>query len=408
VSTVEGAAPVAVDAGHDPSEARMSGGSLRQDGGGETVLVYRDRLIPRSELHFLRRLYVGFERLKPLWVGRRRDDGLADLGGEAMFLGRDGVLGSIDREMFKHFGVLPPVPDLRALHPRLVHAHFGRGGALALPMAQALRVPLVVSFYGADATKDKQYRRRFPPTIFQRRLVALRNEAALFLCVSGFIKEQLIARGFPPEKLLVQHSGVNIDSQYGPDDPAADLYVMFAGRFVEKKGIPSLIEAVRRLEAEGRHVRLVLVGEGPMENELRRSASALNDVRFMSWMPNNELRRWMRGALALCVPSQRALDGDAEGLPTVVIEAMAAGTPVIGSRHAGIGEAVEDEQTGFLIPEQDPEALAAALRWLSDEPELRRRLGENARQAAVQRFDMFSQSRRLEQRLLDVMAAAGR
>ena len=386
----------------------MPGNSGSESGGRETILVYRDRLVPRSELHFLRRLYVGFERLNPLWVGRWRDDGLADLGGEAVFLGRDGALGAIDREMFKHFGVLPPVPDLRASRPKLVHAHFGRGGALALPIARALQVPLVVSFYGADATKDKQYRRRFPPTVFQRRLHALQNEAARFLCVSGFIKDQLIARGFPPEKLFVQHSGVNIDSQYGPDDPASDLYVMFAGRFVEKKGIPSLIEAVRRLEAEGRNLRLVLVGEGPMEEALRRAAAALRQVEFRGWMPNNELRGWMRGALALCVPSQRASDGDAEGLPTVVIEAMAAGTPVIGSRHAGIGEAVEDEHTGFLIPEQDPEALAAALRRLSDEPGLRRRLGENARQAAVERFDMFTQSRRLEEALLGVMASAGR
>jgi colanic acid/amylovoran biosynthesis glycosyltransferase len=386
----------------------MPGNSASESGGRETILVYRDRLIPRSELHFLRRLYVGFERLHPLWVGRWRDDGLADLGGEAVFLGRGGPLGAIDREAFKHFGVLPPVPDLRAVRPKLVHAHFGRGGALALPIARALKVPLVVSFYGADATKDKQYRRRFPPTVFQRRLRALQNEAVRFLCVSGFIKEQLIARGFPPEKLFVQHSGVNIDSQYGPDDPAADLYVMFAGRFVEKKGIPSLIEAVRRLEAEGRNLRLVLVGDGPMEAELRRAAAALRRVEFRGWMPNHELRGWMRGALALCVPSQRASDGDAEGLPTVVIEAMAAGTPVIGSRHAGIGEAVEDERTGFLIPEQDPGALAAALRRLSDEPGLRQRLGENARQAAVERFDMFSQSRRLEDVLLEVMASAGR
>ena len=111
----------------------------------------------------------------------------------------------------------------------------------------------------------------------------------------------------------------------------------------------------------------------------------------------------MRGALALVVPSQRASDGDAEGLPTVVIEAMAAGTPVIGSRHAGIGEAVEDGETGFLIPEQDPEALAAALRRLADEPGLRAALGENARRAAVERFDMVGQSRRLEERLLGVI-----
>ena len=315
--------------------------------------------------------------------------------------------GPIDRELFKHLGVLPPMPDLRGRRPKLVHAHFGRGGTLALPLARALRVPLVVSFYGADATKDKQYRRRFPPTVFQRRLQALQQEAALFLCVSGFIKEQLVGRGFPPEKLVVQHSGVNIDPQYGPDDPAADMYVMFAGRFVEKKGVPSLIEAVRLLEAEGRTVRLVLVGDGPMEAELRRSASALKNVTFMGWMPNGELRRWMRGALALCVPSQRAQDGDAEGLPTVVIEAMAAGTPVIGSRHAGIGEAVDDGQTGFLIPEQDPEALAAALRRLTDEPGLRRQLGENARRSAVERFDMFAQSRRLEERLLGVLATLG-
>jgi colanic acid/amylovoran biosynthesis glycosyltransferase len=376
--------------------------------GRETILVYRDRLVPRSELHFLRRLYVGFERLDALWVGRHRDDGLADLGGEAVFLGRHGALGAIDREMFKHFGVLPRVPDLHVRRPKLVHAHFGRGGALALPIARALKVPLVVSFYGADATKDKQYRRRFPPTVFQRRLHALQHEAARFLCVSGFIRDQLIARGFPPEKLFVQHSGVNIDSQYGPDDPASDLYVMFAGRFVEKKGIPSLIEAVRRLEAEGRKLRLVLVGEGPMEAELRRSAAALRRVEFHGWMPNHELRGWMRNALALCVPSQRAADGDAEGLPTVVIEAMAAGTPVIGSRHAGIGEAVEHEHTGFLIPEQDPEALAAALRRLCDEPGLRHRLGENARQAAVERFDMVTQSRRLEEALLGVIVSAGR
>ena len=384
----------------------MPGNSSSESGGRETILVYRDRLVPRSELHFLRRLYVGFEHLRPLWVGRWRDDGLADLGGETVFLGRAGAMGAIDREMFKHFGVLPPVPDLRASRPRLVHAHFGRGGALALPIARALKVPLVVSFYGADATKDKQYRRRFPPTVFQRRLHALQNEAVRFLCVSGFIKDQLIARGFPPEKLFVQHSGVNIDSQYGPDDPAADLYVMFAGRFVEKKGVPSLIEAVRRLEAEGRTLRLVLVGDGPMEEELRRAAAGLRRVEFRGWMPNNELRGWMRGALALCVPSQRASDGDAEGLPTVVIEAMAAGTPVIGSHHAGIGEAIEDEQTGFLIPEQDPDALAAALRRLSDEPGLRQRLGENARRAAVERFDMFTQSRRLEKALLGVMASA--
>ncbi len=372
----------------------------------KTILVYRDRLIPRSELHFLQRLYVGFERLDPIWVGRRYGDGFADLGGRSVLLGRDGVMGVVDREIFKHFGVVPSVPDLPALRPKLVHAHFGRSGALALPIARRLKVPLVVSFYGGDATKDKHYQRQLVPTIYHRRLSALQSEAALFLCVSAFIRDQLLSRGFPAEKVLVQRSGVNLDTPIEAGDPAPPGYVMFAGRFVEKKGVSYLIEAVRRLEAERREVRLLLVGAGPLEDGLRRATAALKHVEFRGWMPNNELRRWMRGALALCVPSVHAADGDAEGLPTVVIEAMAAGTPVIGSDHAGIGEAIEHQRTGFLVPEQDSDALAAALRRLLDDAELRHQLGENARSAAAEHFDMFKQSRRLEARLLDIIAAA--
>jgi len=361
--------------------------------------------VPRSEANFLRRLYVGFERLDPLWVGRRSGDGLPDLGIEPVFLGREGVLGIMDREMFKHFGVVPPVPDLRAMRPRLVHAHFGRGGALALPLARALKIPLVVSFYGGDATKDTHYRRHLLPAIFKRRLPALQREAALFICVSDFIRRQLLARGFPGEKLLVHRFGVNLDNQHSADDNGPDGYVLFAGRFVEKKGASYLIEAMRRLESEGRDLRLVLIGVGPLANELKRAATALKKVEFIDWVPNTELRHWMRGALALCVPSLQASDGDAEGLPTVVLEAMAAGTPVIGSRHAGIGEAIEHERTGFLVEERDPEALAAPLRRLDDEPGLRRRLGENARGVAVERFDMIKQSRRLEDKLLSIIGA---
>jgi glycosyltransferase involved in cell wall biosynthesis len=114
----------------------------------------------------------------------------------------------------------------------------------------------------------------------------------------------------------------------------------------------------------------------------------------------------MHGALAVCVPSVHAEDGDAEGLPNVVIEAMAAGAPVIGSRHAGIGEAVTHERTGLLVPPADAEALAAALRRLRDEPKLRGALGAGARQVAVAEFDARVQSQRLQQRLLDIIEKA--
>ncbi|MBV9586584.1 MAG: glycosyltransferase, partial [Alphaproteobacteria bacterium] len=284
------------------------------------ILVYRDRLVPRSEVHFLRRLYTGFERLSPVWVGRRLDPGLPDLGADPLVLGATGPRGAVERVLFKQFGMLPSAPELRALRPALVHAHFGRGGALALPIARVLGVPLVVTFHGGDATKDKNYRSGLLPTVFMRRLAALRREAALFICVSDFIREQLLARGFPPEKLRVLHYGVERAEEPQPGAALPSRYVLFAGRLVEKKGVTHLIEAMRRLEAAGRDLQLVVVGEGPAAAELKKQAAPLGNVCFAGWMPNPELRRWMRGALAVCVPSARAEGGDAEGLPNVVLE----------------------------------------------------------------------------------------
>lgn len=369
----------------------------------ETVLVYRDRIVPRSEAHFLRRLYIGFERLAPVWVGRWRDDGLADLGAEPLLLGRGGARGAVARALFKQLGILPRYPDLRALHARLVHAHFGRGGALALPIARALKIPLVVTFHGGDATKNTHYRRRLVPTVFQRRLAALQREAALFICVSDFIRDQLLARGFPADKLLVHRYGVELDDA-GDAVDTHEPAILFAGRFVEKKGILQLIEAMQRLAAQGTRAPLVLIGDGPIAGDLKRKAAALGNVEFPGWLPNAELRRRMRGALAVCVPSLHGADGDAEGLPNVVIEAMAAGAPVVGSRHAGIVEAIEHGRTGLLVPEGDPQALADALGQLIAQPELRRRLGAAARLVAAERFDAVKQSRRLEAILLRVAA----
>jgi colanic acid/amylovoran biosynthesis glycosyltransferase len=371
----------------------------------ETILVYRDRIVPRSEAHFLRRLYIGFERLKPVWVGRHRGDGLEDLGVEPLMLGRDGMLGAVDRNLFKHLGTLPPTPDLRALNPLLVHAHFGRGGALALPIARALGVPLVVTFHGGDATKDKHYQRRLVPTIYQQRTAALQRDAALFICVSDFIRDRLLARGFPADKLLVHHYGVEFDDGEDMKRPnSAGPYFLFAGRFVEKKGIPVLIEAMRRLDREGKNVQLMLIGDGPIAGELQCVAADLRNVSFPGWLPNRELRGWMRGALAVCVPSVEAASGDAEGLPNVVIEAMAAGVPVVATHHAGIGEAVEHDRTGLLVPPGDATALTAALRRLVDNHDIARAMGEEARRVALDKFDAMTQSRRLEAILEDVIA----
>ena len=110
----------------------------------------------------------------------------------------------------------------------------------------------------------------------------------------------------------------------------------------------------------------------------------------------------MKGALAICVPSVAGPTGDSEGLPNVVLEAMACAAPVIGSAIAGIAEAVEDERTGFLVPPADSLSIAAAARRLLADPLLRTRMGIAAREAAIQRFSAVAQSRMLEDALLSV------
>ena len=137
------------------------------------VLVYRDVLLPKSELGFMRRQYMGFQTLQPLWIGRSvepwLDQAVFPIG--ATFTGWRGLA-------FKQLGL---TPDLSSLGGVVVHAQFGRGGALALPLAERLGLPLVVTFHGGDVTKSSHYR---PLALFRLRMKRLAAYASAFVCVS--------------------------------------------------------------------------------------------------------------------------------------------------------------------------------------------------------------------------------
>ena len=384
------------------SSARVAFPEVAAPATGGTVLVYRDRIVPKSEAQFMRRQYVGFERLKPLWIGCKTGDGLEALGAAPLILGGSGSLGAVRRTLFKQLGLVPSVPDIGLLGARIVHAQFGRGGALALPIARALGVPLVVTYHGGDATKNAHYRPRLFPTIYQRRLEALKREAALFICVSEFIRRVLVERGFPAEKLKVIRYGVEIGPWQEPPPPERP-YALFVGRFVEKKGASFLIQAMRILSERGRDLGLMMIGDGALAPQLKKEAEGLPNIEFLGWQENAAARRVMRSALALCVPSVTAESGDGEGLPNVILEAMAEATPVIGARSAGIAEAVENERTGLLIEPQNPVAIADALERLIERPGLRSTMGEAARIDASQKFDAAAQSHLLEETLLSTL-----
>jgi colanic acid/amylovoran biosynthesis glycosyltransferase len=361
-----------------------------------TVLVYRDVILPASETGFMRRQYCGFTRLRPVWIGRRLTE--FSNGLDARRLGGDGPLGGLRRVAFKEIGLVPDRQALEALRPMMLHAQFGRGGALALPIARALGIPLVVTFHGGDAHKNTHYR-RFPPALFARRLPELMAEARLFICVSESVRARLLERGFPREKLVVLPIGTEIPAPQ-PDAPRDG--VLFVGRFVEKKGLRTLIAALQRLREKGQEPVSVIVGDGPGAAGRRREAEGLARLSFVGWQSPEEVARLMRRARILVVPSLRASGGDAEGLPSVAVEAMALGLPVLASDEAGVEGIVRPEETGVIVPARDPAALAEAIARHLAKPVALDSLGSTARRFVVEHFDARRQSAALEEMLLSL------
>jgi colanic acid/amylovoran biosynthesis glycosyltransferase len=369
------------------------------------ILVYRDRLVAPSEALFLRRQYAGFETLTAHWVGRRRDPQSAGAGLSPIFIGGEGPLRPLRQTLFTQFGLVSE-PALTALRPALVHAQFGKGGALALPLARAFEIPLVVTFHGADAFKDRHYRPFALGRVFPRRWRALCDYASLFVCVSSGVRDALAARGAPAAKLAVIPIGVDGVS---PDPGrAAPRHFLFAGRFVEKKGVFVAVEAARRLRAEGDETPIVLAGDGPLRPEAERHAAGLRHIEFAGWLAPDRLKAKMAEATALITPSLQARSGDREGLPSVAVEAMGLGVPVIASDQAGLEGVVENDRNGLVTRAGDSGQLAAAMARFAVEPALRDRLGDAAHRLVATDYRAEAQSRRLEMRLLEIIAQRAR
>ncbi|HEX2942091.1 MAG TPA: glycosyltransferase [Rhodopila sp.] len=358
----------------------------------QPFLVYRDRIGAPSEIGFLRRQYVGFTRLVPVWTGRVLLPGADQVGTHLLRLGGDGPLGPVRRLLFRQFGVAPPigVPDLAPV----VHAQFARGGALALPLARALGMRLIVTLHGGDVSKQKNWR----GTVLAGRWPDLVREAARFVCVSAAVADIAAARGAPAEKLTILPIGVEIAP--APPPPTAPDAHLFVGRFVEKKGISVLAAAIRHLRAVGDTTPVTFIGDGPLRPLLEQLARDVPGVTLTGWLRPDDVRARMMSAYALLVPSVVANDGDAEGLPSVIPEAMAQACPVIGSNQGGISEAIRHQETGLLVAPGEPEALAAAMRLMARDPALRKRIASAGFLEASARLNAHVQSKKLEDLLL--------
>jgi colanic acid/amylovoran biosynthesis glycosyltransferase len=351
--------------------------------------LFRTALFNPTE-RFIQDQTAALTRWRPLAVGLERKGDVLPALREGMIL----PTGLAERLLFSARGRGGSIEArLRAAGPRLIHAHFGTDGLKVLPLARALGLPLITHLRGYDVTLSRgALLRSGRPTWIRYALGRgrLMREGALFLAVSEALREKAVALGYPAERTLTHYNGVDLDRFHPGDGPREAGLVLHVGRLVEKKGTKVLIEAMAGIEG----ARLVVIGDGPLRGALERRAGP--SVRFLGALPPDEVASWMRRASVLAAPSLTAADGDAEGLPNVVVEAAASGLPVVATHHSGIPEAVIDGETGFLVPEGDAAALAERLGALLGADALRQAMGTAARGLADERFDRALLTARLQ------------
>ena len=239
----------------------------------------------------------------------------------------------------------------------IIHVHFGYAVNDVVGVARRLRIPLVVSLHGHDATA---FAAEFP-----HHYDAARAQAAAVVVPSQRFAGVVEQLGFPAERIHVIPAGVDTE-WFAPAPPLpTQPVVAFVGRLVEKKGLDVLAAAWPAVAAAVPGAQLRIVGDGPLADRLPVG------VHHELPLPTRlrlQVRDTLRAARVVVTPSRTAASGDLESLLLVNLEAQATGRPVVTTDHGGIPEFVQAEQTALVVPENDPPALAAALvRVLSDD-----------------------------------------
>lgn len=373
------------------------------------VLIYRSDLLPASETFVAAQAHA-LRRYTPCFAGLHSIPTtlLIDPYDTTLLVSGENLADKIRRRLFLATGIAPQfLRELRRRHPVLIHAHFAIDAAAALPLQEQLRIPLIVTLHGYDATMSEQELCRFAAgRTFLRRRAELRERARLFICVSEHIRRQALERGVPEVKLRTLPIGVDL-SFFAPDPLRShdlDPIVLFVGRLVEKKGCAHLIRAMSHVEARHPTAKLLIVGDGPLLDPLRAQAHAwLHRCTFLGSQPPSVVRDLMYRATALAVPSIVAASGDSEGLPINLCEAQAIGLPIAAFEGPGVSEAVAANETALLVPSGDDAALAEAICCILSDSCLAKRLALAGRLRAEEHFSLEKQTARLEELYNEVL-----
>ena len=280
---------------------------------------------------------------------------------------------------------------------QLLHIYFGHIAVLLRPLIRQWQNPSLVSFHGADVLVDMQkpaYRRATEEMLSLVRRVLVRSDS---------LRQAVMDLGCVPEKIEIQRAGIPLaDFPFRerciPGDGRWRL--LQAGRLIEKKGLKTTLRAFARFRKEFPEARLIIAGEGPQLEELQSLARELQidrAVDFAGFVSQEGLRELLYSSHIFLHPSETGRDGNQEGVPNSMLEAMATGLPVFATRHGGIPEAVENSVSGILVDDREHRALADALIDCAKDPMRLLAMGRAASESVAKNFNQTEQTRRLEE-----------
>ncbi len=269
-----------------------------------------------------------------------------------------------------------------------LHAHFGSVATTVARLAGLLTgVPYTFTAHAKDIFHD---------SVKSEDLRTKLSDAAAVVTVSDFNLTHLRAAFGPAADRVVRvYNGLDLAAfPYQPPVQRPPLIVA-VGRLIEKKGFIDLIRACGLLDSRGVAFRCQIVGTGPEEATLRAEIEALGlsaSVELLGARPQGQVKRLVQAGAVFAAPCVVGADGNRDGLPTVLLEAMALGTPCVASDVTGIPEVLLDGRTGLHAAQHDPAELADALERLLTDPELRVRLAGRARRMIEEQFDVAHQA----------------
>jgi glycosyltransferase involved in cell wall biosynthesis len=284
------------------------------------------------------------------------------------------------------------IAAFRRLRPDAVLAEYGPTGALVSDACRRLSIPLIVHFHGYDASIHdvlKEYAEKYR---------SMFHLSQALIAVSRSMERKLISLGAPKEKVFYNPYGIDC-KKFGGADPACSPPVFLAvGRFVEKKAPQLTISAFAAVHRDLPEARLRMIGDGPLLDSARQAALELHvdqEVTFLGPQSHEVVQSEMRTARAFVQHSVEASNGDCEGTPVAILEALASGLPVVSTRHAGIPDVISDVKTGFLVEENDINGMAKQMALLVREPELAGRMGRAGREHVISNFSQEKSIRNL-------------